>query len=372
MRALAAAALAAALGGSPASAFAAAPPAAPAASPTAPAASASPAAARIPVLYSVREGAAVDLGWTGIAHGQPWPAAQRLGFELVCPAGRATCAVEGGEPGAIFGAPVAISAGGIPVCVASRLRAPLAGSVDVESGCGEIRLDLTTAVFMGAELARPCPVCRGDGTAHDGRKDGRCDGGAAPGAPCDAESAKARFGATSNDCPPAGTSVGELAIDLLPLTTGTLRVEAGTDCKRKRPGLHDACFCAGQPQPNDCDSGACGPREVCEEGPVDGVCSRAPYLTCRPGSGDTECEAAFKGAGVCGIRTRPCFGDAIVASGTCSPTRPTYVAVLCAPATRAPAVNSAAGLPGPARLVLPLARVEPKRTKPRAGTIPSR
>ena len=47
----------------------------------------------------------------------------------------------------------------------------------------------------------------------------------------------------------------------------------------------------------------------------------------------------------------------ITATGQCDPKTPTYVAVFCTPQTRAAALNSAAGLPGPARLVLPLERV---------------
>ena len=43
--------------------------------------------------------------------------------------------------------------------------------------------------------------------------------------------------------------------------------------------------------------------------------------------------------------------------GTCDPATPTYVALFCAGATRAPAVNATAGLPGPARLLPPLERV---------------
>jgi hypothetical protein len=306
----------------------------------------------------VRDGAEVDLGWTGISHDQPWPAGQRLGFELACTTGDPACRVSGGEPEAPFGAPVALSSGGVPVCVVNTLRAPLTGSVNSETGCGEIQIALTTSVFTGAEVARPCPVCSGDKTPHDGRKEGKCEGGATADAPCDAQSGSGRFGATSNDCLPLDTSVGRLPVDLQPLTTGKVRVEAQAQCKRRRPGLKDTCFCPGQPLPSDCHSGVCGTDELCEEGPIDGVCSKAPYRSCNPNSGDADCEATFKGAGTCEIRTRPCFGDAIAATGTCDPKRPTYVAVLCTGATGAPAINASAGLSGPARLVLPLERVD--------------
>jgi hypothetical protein len=306
------------------------------------------------VLYRVYSGASVDLGWTGISHGQPWPAEQDFGFGIDCAPGQKVCAVTGGEPGAIFGAPVALSSGGIPVCVVSRLRAPLAGNMNTDNGCGQIQLRLTSSVFMGAEVGRPCPVCQDDRAAHDGHKDGHCEGGKHPGAPCDAESASAIFGASSNDCPPVGTSVGELNIDLMPLTTGNVRSEADMNCRKTRPGLADKCYCVDQPQPNACDSGTCGQDGTCQGGPDDGTCSKAPYRGCR---GDADCDV-FPGSGTCEVHPRRCFGDAILASGACSLTRPTYVALFCAPATRAPAVNSTAGLPGPARLLLPLERVQ--------------
>ena len=323
-------------------------------SPTAP----PPATSRATAVYRVRAGAEIDLGWTGMAHDQPWPAEQRLRFDLDCAADGA-CTLGGGEPGEIFGAPVPLSSGGIPVCVVNRLRESLGGSVNAASGCGEIRLRLLSSVFTAGDVAHPCPVCRGDVAPNDGRKDGRCEGGASSGAPCDTNAASALFGASSNDCLPASTaSVGDLAVDLLPMTTGAARLEAKADCKRKQPGPSGRCFCPAQAQANECASGSCGEGETCD-GPFDGVCSEAPFRSCRLGSGDRECGAAFPGTGSCALRARRCFADTILAQGACDPATPTYVAVFCAPATQAPAVNSTAGLPGPARLLLPLERIAP-------------
>ena len=323
-------------------------------SPTAPPSAAS----RATAVYRVRAGAEIDLGWTGIAHDQPWPAEQRLRFDLDCTAAGA-CALGGGAPGEIFGAPVPLSSGGIPVCVVNRLREPLGGSVNAASGCGEIRVKLVSSVFTAGNVARPCPACRGDAAPTDGRKDGRCEGGASSGALCDANAVSPLFGSSSNDCLPARTaSVGDLTVDLLPMTTGAARLEAMADCKRKQPGPSGRCFCAAQAQANECASGSCGEGETCD-GPFDGVCSEAPFRSCTLGSGDRECGAAFPGTGSCVLRTRRCFGNSILAQGACDPAMPTYVAVFCASATQAPAVNSTAGLPGPARLLLPLERVAP-------------
>src|SRR6185369_6821197 len=214
--------------------------------------------------YRVRDGSSIDLGWTGISHRQPWPSEQRLDFVLECGA-NGSCAVGGGVAGTIFGAPIPLSAGGVPACVVNRLRAPLAGTVEATTGCGELRLALTSTVFMGAAVAQPCPRCVGDAVANDGRKDGHCDGGPSAGQPCDASAASALFGATSNDClPTPGSAVGTLAIDLAPLTTGHVHVAADRSCPLRRPGLPDHCACDAQRQPNDCASGVCDGDERCE------------------------------------------------------------------------------------------------------------
>jgi hypothetical protein len=105
----------------------------------------------------------------------------------------------------------------------------------------------------------------------------------------------------------------------------------------------------------------CGSDGRCAEGPIDGACSGAPYRSCTPGSGRAECEAQVKGSGECVASLRPCFGETLPVAGHCDAEKPTYAAVFCVPATGAAALNSVAGLPGPARLVLPLERVAPPR-----------
>jgi len=306
--------------------------------------------------YRVRDGSTIDLGWTGIAHRQPWPSEQRIDLALDCRSAT-SCSVGGGAAGAIFGAPIPLSTGGVPACVVSRLRAALAGSVDPATGCGELRIALTSTVYLGGDVALPCPRCVGDGGANDGRKAGRCDTGPSAGKDCDANAASALFGPTSNDCLPSPASaVGTLAIDLAPLTTGSVRLAAERRCAFRRPGLADHCACADQRQPNDCAAGACGADERCDA-PIEGVCSSAPFRGCTLGSGAAECAPA--GGGTCEPRVRPCFGDIIDAAGVCDRVHPTYVAIFCAPATQAPAINATAGLPGPARLRLELEALPP-------------
>jgi hypothetical protein len=317
------------------------------------------AAAPAPVVFRVRPEARADLGWTGIAHDQGWPAEQRLGFTLDCNGGGDSCTATGGARGDFFGAPVALSSGGVPACIVNRLRTGVTGRVQPKVGCGELQLYLSSMIFLGEEVARPCPVCRDDATPNDGKRDGRCEGGAASGKPCDAHGTSTLFGATSNDCEPSpGKSAGELTIDLAPLTTGDAKLEAALTCKTGRGGKDAArCFCAAQVEANACTGGPCDASGHCPEGPLDGTCSLAPYRGCRPGTGREDCDAIQPGSGECRIGTRPCFRDTITARGRCDPHTPTYVAVFCVPQTRAAALNSAAGLPGPARLVLPLERL---------------
>jgi hypothetical protein len=306
--------------------------------------------------YRVAEASTIDIGWTGTAHHQAWAAEQPIELGLTC-GGDGECTVQGGQADAIFGAPVPLSTGGVPACIVSRLRGPLAGHVGAASGCGELRLGLRSTVYTGIELGRPCPVCVGDRTPNDGRADGRCEGGESAGKPCDANAVSRLFGATSNAClPKSSAGIGSLTIDLAPLTTGTVQLTADATCKSKRGSLADHCYCAGQPQPNACDSGTCGGNELCEA-PVDGVCSGQPFRSCAIGSGATDCEKEFQGAGTCELRTRPCFGNTISASGKCDRAEPTYVTLFCASATQSAGVNNAAGLPGPARLRLTLRAV---------------
>ncbi len=328
-----------------------------AASPAAPGSPAAKSAAPAPILFRVRPEARADLGWTGISHGQSWPAEQRLGFALDCSAGGTRCPALGGAPGDFFGAPIPLSSGGVPACIVNRLRTGVGGSVDTTSGCGELSLYLTASIFLGEEIDRPCPVCRGDATANDGTRGGTCAGGANPGAACDAQSAGV-FGATSNDCAPSpGKGAGDLTIDVAPLTTGDAQLAATLTCKALTEKNAGRCHCAAQAQPSACIGTPCDATGRCPDGPVDGTCGGAPWRGCRPGTGRADCEDVQPGSGECQVSLRACFGGTIAATGTCDPERPTYVAVFCTPQTRAAALNSAAGLPGPARLVLPLERV---------------
>ena len=291
----------------------------------------------------------LDLGWTGIAHDLPAPSVD-LGPLLACSG--AACVVDGPVAGTAL-VPVPISAGGVPVCVVPVVREPLAGAFDGATGAAILTAPLTADVYLVQPIAEPCPRCVGDPTPGDGARGGACSGGATPGAPCDAGFATGPFGVTSTDCLPSGASVAELEITLQ-LTTDTVGVAADTDCASPffDPG---SCYCEGQVNPNACIDGVCSPTGECAAGPIDGLCSGASFRACRIEAGTGDCEDFFPGAGTCEMKFRPCFGDAIVRTGACDLEGGALASVFCVPATRAAAINTVYGLPGPGTLALPFA-----------------
>jgi len=87
-------------------------------------------------------------------------------------------------------------------------------------------------------------------------------------------------------------------------------------------------------------------------------CSNQKFRGCLS---DTDCEGTFPGAGTCQPVPRPCFTDTITRQGTCGTQSGTLVGFFCIPATRAQAINTTAGLPGPGALSLPAHQVRTPR-----------
>src|SRR6185436_13692795 len=178
-----------------------------------------------------------------------------------CDPATSSCAVAGDSiTDAVVGPPIPLSSGGVPICVLTTLRETPTGSYDCGTGCSELRLPLLARTFLDPEVGSPCPTCVGDATPNDGVKGGTCDGGTTAGQPCDVGGVSDRFGAggaTSRDCLPTGDSVGELELDLNPITTGTTSVTATVDCRAQ--DFPDAkCYCPNQVAQNPCFDGTCG------------------------------------------------------------------------------------------------------------------
>ncbi len=179
------------------------------------------------------------------------------------------------------------------------------------------------------------------------------------------------------DCPPGGVCGGRRCL-------GGTNIGAACSVNSQCPG--GSCARPGQPtQPNGCvddsltplngllcvDTAPTGDNEgECPEGPPTGVCipsSGHPQRSCTV---DAECCDDPPGCGAdppvlndCSIGNRLCFldnginGNSITGTGMADPpvqdtSDPTLAAVFCIGPTSAPAVNIAAGLPGPGRTTL--------------------
>jgi hypothetical protein len=264
--------------------------------------------------------------------------------------------------GTSFGSPLPLAAGGVAVCVINTFREGVTGTYDCGSGCSEVSVQLTSSVIQSAILEKPCPICVGDDTPNDGVKNGTCDSGKSAGQPCDIGGINPSFGATSNDCLPSASSIGELAIDITPLTTGTVTQTASTQCSSSRFGAN--CYCPGQDRPNACiapsPEGTCPASGFCDD-PTFGACSGQEFRQCQPENGTGDCEDIAPGAGTCEAKPRPCFGTSISRTGQCGTQNGTLAGFFCVPATRAPAVNTVSGLPGPGTVTLPVSVVRRPR-----------
>ena len=237
-----------------------------------------------------------------------------------------------------------------------------------------------------------------DAVAKDGERGGTCFLGQTAGRPCDIGARNETFpfpggGGHSLDCPPAtGKNVSGLGLIIdFEQNTGTSSLDATISCGF--PFLPELCQCGqcdgtaenipcssdadcapdlgecasvglGSPRPHSCSDGVCelntevgGNNGVCQVD-VTRFCDGAlrangePFVTCLS---DADCEQTDCGPVSCGTCTatlrKPCFLPTIEAQGRPDPQFPIGAAVFCVPQTANPGINSAAGLPGPGRIV---------------------
>lgn len=341
------------------------------------------------------EEADLDTGWTGIAQNQVVIGKGSLTVALDC-GGRSngscgSCAVSGpitsttvvnnrrcstdtaiqcdanGTPASacpnggscvfVFGAPLPLSSGGVPVCVTNKVNGTITGTANPDTGSGESTAALTSSVFSGLTVDQPCPICSGASF----NTTGTCSDGQHAGQPCTVHGTSVLFGNTSLDCGPnPGGNIGNLSIQLDP-STGTRTLAPSNTCT-SIPFTGKACYCSGQKQANACDDGVCtdpnGTGGTCEAGPFDQFCSIEKFRGCLT---DVDCPT---GAGNCqgAPVIRPCTGqtnasfaitNSVTRTGAASKTAPVIVSTFCVAATSSSAVNSAGGLPGPGALTLP-------------------
>lgn len=339
-------------------------------------------------LTYIVNGASADLdtGWTGIYADQQLPVGGSLSFALDCPgetlgtcgicavsgpvasttsinnrrcanASNVECTSDAECPGStcafFFGPQVPVSGGGFPVCFTNRVSGPVTGTLSPELGAGASNLPIIASIYTGPSVDRPCPTCSGATLGATGT----CSGGDRDGMPCTVDGTTATFGNVSFDCP-AANSANISNFDVpLDLTTGTREIAANATCTGAGGG---SCWCEGQQAPNACRDGVCtvdaDGEGSCAAGPIDLTCSVERFRSCTtnadcPTSGDS-----------CETHTRECLGatDAsgaptapISRTGTPSQATPTLVSAFCLGTTSSPAINNAAGYPGPAALRLP-------------------
>jgi hypothetical protein len=320
------------------------------------------------VTITSEAGSNLDTGWTGISFNQQAIREAQVTTNLDCP-DLTNCTIDGSAlVGTTFGAPLPLSAGGVSTCVVNEFREAITGTYNCETGCSESSVKLLTKVFLVLDANKPCPPCVGDPVPNDGVKGGACDGGKTPDAPCDvggisdlfqnAGGAPPDAGKTSNDCLPSSKSVGELNIDLNPLTTGTASVDANVNCLGTSPA--GSCYCPDQVEANACLAGSgipahvCSASGFCENNAPNGVCSGQTFIGCTlTNPPQADCEDVSPGAGSCIAQPVPCFGTTTSRTGTCGRENGTLAAVFCIPKTRAAAINTVAGLPGPGAALLP-------------------
>lgn len=341
----------------------------------------------IRVTYIVNGNAAdLDTGWTGNYADSPLGVGGSLSFAVACPgpalgscgicdlsgpvastttinnrrcvnSSNVVCTSDADCPGStcafFFGPQVPISAGGFPVCFTNRIAGSVTGTISPEVGAGSSNLPIIAGIFTGIAVDQPCPTCSGATLESTGT----CSGGDRDGMSCTVHGTTTNFGNVSFDCPAAASAnIGNLPVPL-DLTTGTREVAPGPTCTGPGGGT---CWCAGQEQPNACDDGVCtvgaDGEGTCGAGPVDQVCALQSFRSC---GGNGDCPAAGDS---CVSQPRECLGAtnasgapsaAISRTGMASQATPLQVSAFCLGATSSPAINTAAGFPGPGALRLP-------------------
>lgn len=338
--------------------------------------------------------------------------------------------------GCRFGTPLPIPnalSPGLSTCVANTFAAPASGTLDTSTGISSVSVSLTSRSIVTGNLVQPCPICR-IGTIAGAPCAGTpaspctgvCEGSPNQGAACTSTNSVG----LSRDCPapdsnvagnkcyrgssngaactnnancPGGACaifVGNIPVDLSPLTTGTAQMAAadGVFCKTKRclggsnygnvctvdadcPGTTVTPRCVSQENAITRSTGAFI-SNVCLGGTNDGapctVNGDCNSNTCRGGNVNNFCSGgAGDGKGCTGTTQCPAPGvcskagtfarlvrEMGVAAGPMSigvPTSATLATVFCIPATNTDPngagngalINGAASLPGPGATSLP-------------------
>jgi hypothetical protein len=357
----------------------------------------------------------LDTGWTGIAHDADINDDYGTRGHLVCPGpdpGCGQCIITGLEPSqpadncrcaadnrvscnvpfgndvpncgpiagsndlcdCYLGGPLPLSAGNTPACVLNKFARDVIGTANVDTGSGELDVNLRSVVFLGETLAQPCPYCSAKCTApagvvgnpckvnsdcnpitgvctadtpKDGIRNGVCVSGRNATASCDLDEVNSTFpapggGGMSFDCfPDAGKNVSGAGLTInIHSTTGPQSLGFNVPCGFPPGGPFYTCPCgvctldvlracaddtdctgygtcnyrgAGDPLPNQCDTdGICNPI-----GGGEGQCNLGPD--------DKYCDAVTRSNGQgfisCSTNADCAFGTIGIAAGNCTITK---------------------------------------------------
>jgi hypothetical protein len=277
----------------------------------------------------------LDLGGGGsIIPEGPTPDGSQSRFALTCSGSSCTIAPTNATPGESTGDPDCTSAGcnfGTPLpipnpfaggslttCVRNTWQAAATGTLDLSTGTSSTNVPLVSDVYLTGNLAQPCPRCSASGTVSSPAT-GTCDRGPRAEMACATTSSTGLtrdcptggVGDASQPCTPGGGTcidgahVGEITVDLSPLTTGS--------ATRTDPS---GLFCPDQ-------------------GPASGAGHLAGCF------GSTTCRTITETGAAAGPITL----------GT--PASATLASVFCVAATHNGLVDASADLPGPGAVSLP-------------------
>ncbi|HYC53432.1 MAG TPA: hypothetical protein VEL28_00620 [Candidatus Binatia bacterium] len=219
---------------------------------------------------------------------------------------------------AMFLPPLALSAGGNPVCVVSPFHSEVTGEIDTETGDVSLSATIRERVYLGIAIDQPCPRCGAPESEPKLGDEFTCEGGQQPGAACTVD-AVGVFGGTSFDCAPSGSSsiIGNGVVVPIPtLTTGTIEKTAALPCAdfsfQSHPSRGNAkCIDAISMEDPLCTSNAdcrrctgdvsiaCSGNDDCTGA---GVCAEAPA---QPVTCGYWCHCGFCDDDP----SRPCFSD---------------------------------------------------------------
>jgi len=311
-------------------------------------------------------GTDLDNGWTGSSHNFILVPNGRIdgcltgcnsGSDTECDFAATTGA--GTRSGPAFGAPLPLLAANVPVCVVSKWAGNVTGKAN--EGTGDISIDvhLTSEVFL-TDVTAVCPQCRNN----------KCNGGANSGKDCTVEASVDVFISQGNlerydlsaSCPPTAPPDAALAINFVPLTSGSAATLQGpTPCTAK-PGEPNG---VSPPQPDACGGGGCG--SACSGlacvGKIDDPVNPGTQICVDSKGGVSQL--------CCNNNTaKPCFtlanNGVVNRAGHPDPAAPalpdtTYpkcstagvlASTFCIPATGKSSIDQVTGLPGPGAIQL--------------------